>query len=91
MPPRRQRAVATGNISFNGVSLKGQTIIILGECGFGGITKTKAGKPLKKKSLDSVFIRFEDKNWIKQNKLNNFFNTHIDKSTLDKCFEIVVQ
>lgn len=89
MPPRRQRAMAVGNISFNGVSLKGQVISILGDCMFGGHLKTKAGKKPIKKSMSEVRIRFEDKNWIKQNDLKNFYETHISKSSLEKFFEII--
>jgi hypothetical protein len=68
---RRARYVVSGNMSFNDVKAKGQTVVFLGKCNSGGSTKTSAGKPIPRKQATHHLFRFEDKKWVKDNKLAN--------------------
>lgn len=87
MAKARPRYIARGNIRFNDVRLEGQVVSVLGECDMRGDTKQKNGKPLLKKQKTHYKLRFDDKKWMKENKLEKGWSTFThSKDDFEKFF-----
>lgn len=72
MAKARPRHIVTGKMAFNDVDARGQQVIEMGPCGPGGTTKGASGKKLRKKELTHIRFRFEDKVWLRENKIKHF-------------------
>lgn len=60
MAKRRDRYTITGNMSANGRSLTGLTVVDMGPCGFSGATSTKDGERLRKSDLTYRKFKLEN-------------------------------
>lgn len=60
MAKRRDRYTITGNMSANGRSLVGLTVIDMGPCGYAGVTSNKDGERLRKSDLVYRKFKFEN-------------------------------
>jgi len=68
MAKARARYIVTGKMTSNGVDLRGQRLILMGDCSWTGSTKSRDGKKLLKRELTSCRFRFEDQKWVRTMK-----------------------
>ena len=81
MAKARPRYICKGNVSLNGVSIKGQKFIHVRDCNW-------KGKKTAKKWMKYGVMRFNDKTWVRDNDLVIFYERVISKKDIERLYEL---
>lgn len=79
----------TGRLRSNDVDLRGQRVILMGECSVFGNTKAADGKKIPAKQLLAYRLRLEDQRWLRTSGAirediiieKKYFNTFFEEAT----------